>query len=43
MPAISSGSKGAIGETDPPKTYGSNFIHQDLVQFGKQHIRPNSE
>jgi len=34
MSAISSGSKGAIGETDPPKTYESNFIHHDLVQFG---------
>ena len=31
--------KGAIGAIDPPKTYESNFIHYDFVQFGKQHSR----
>jgi len=23
----------------PPKTYESNFVHHDFVQFGKQHSR----
>jgi len=23
----------------PPKAYESNFVHLDLVQFGKQHIK----
>jgi len=27
----------------PSKTYESNFIHHDFVQFGKQHIKTNSE
>jgi len=34
-----SGSRGAIGAIGPPKTYESNFIHHDFVQFGKQHSR----
>jgi len=25
-----------------PKTYETNSIHHDLVQFGKQHIKNNS-
>jgi len=30
----------AIGAlTSFPKTYESNFIHHDFVQFGKQHSR----
>jgi len=32
-------SKTAIGAIAPPKTYESNFIHHDFVQFGKQHSR----
>ena len=43
MPAIRGGSRGAIRAIDPPKTYESNSIHHDLVQFGKQHIKNNSE
>ena len=27
----------AIGAIAPTKTYESNFIHHDFVQFGKQH------
>ena len=30
-------SKKAIGAIAPTKTYESNFIHHDFVQFGKQH------
>jgi len=30
---------GAIGAIVLPKTYGSNFIHHDSLQFGKQHWR----
>jgi len=30
---------GAIGAIASPKTYESNFIHHDFVQFGKQHSR----
>jgi len=26
-----------------PKILESNFIHHDFVQFGKQHIKTNSE
>ena len=33
------GSRGAIGAIAPPKTYESNFIHHDFVQFEKQHSR----
>ena len=29
-------SKKAIGAIASPKTYESNFIHHDFVQFGKQ-------
>jgi len=29
------GSRGAVGAIAPPKTYESNFIHRDFVQFGK--------
>jgi len=32
-------SKKAIGDIAPPKTYESNFIHHDFVEFGKQHSR----
>jgi len=32
--------RGAIGPIDPlKKTWESNFIHRDFVQFGKQHSR----
>jgi len=31
--------RGEIGAIAPPKTYESNFIHHDFVQFGKQHSR----
>jgi len=34
-----SGSRGAIGAIAPPKTYESNFIHHDLIQFRKKHLR----
>jgi len=27
----------------PPKTYESIFVHHDVVQFGKQCIKTNSE
>jgi len=27
------------GAITPPKTYGSNFIHHDLIQFRKKHSR----
>jgi len=27
------------GRSLPPKIYGSNFIHHDFVQIGKQHLR----
>jgi len=30
--------EGTIGAITP-KTYESNFIHHDIVQFGKQHSR----
>ena len=30
---------GAIMVIAPTKTYDSNFIHHDFIQFGKQHIR----
>jgi len=30
-------SGGDWGDRPPPKTYESNFIHHDFVQFGKQH------
>jgi len=30
-------SKKAIGAIVPPKTYESNFVHHDFVQFGKEH------
>ena len=36
LPTRRVGSRGAIA---PPKTYESNFIHHDFVQFGKQHSR----
>jgi len=29
--------RGAIEANPSPKTYESNFIHHDFVQFGKQH------
>jgi len=29
----------AVGAIVPPKTYESKFIHDDFVQFGKQHSR----
>jgi len=32
-------SKKAIGAIAPLKTYESNFIRHDFVQFGKQHSR----
>ena len=31
-------SRGRLGDR-PPKTYESNFIYHDFVQFGKQHSR----
>jgi len=30
---------GAIVTIAPPKTYISNFVHHDILQFGKQHSR----
>jgi len=30
---------GAIGVIASPKTYESNFIHNEFVQFGKQYSR----
>jgi len=30
---------GAIGEIAPRKTYESNFMHHNFVQFGKNHSR----
>jgi len=40
FPNIFVGTRGGPGEAiSPPKTYASNFIHYDLVQFGKQHSR----
>ena len=33
------GSRGAIAPIVPPKTYETNFIHDDFLQFGKQHSR----
>jgi len=32
-------SRGLIGAIAHPKTYESNFIHHNFVQFGKQHSR----
>jgi len=34
--------KGDWGDRPPPKTYESNFIHHDFLQFGKQHSRYNA-
>jgi len=31
--------QGGIGAIAPPKTYESNFIHNDFVQFRKKHSR----
>jgi len=33
----SGGSRRAIRAIAPPKTYESNFIHHDFLQFKKQH------
>ena len=33
------GSRGEIRAIGPPKTYESNFINHELLQFGKQHSR----
>jgi len=33
------GSRGGIGAIAPPKTYESNFIHNDFAQFRKKHSR----
>jgi len=33
------GSRGQLGLSLPPKTYVSNFINHDFVQFRKQHSR----
>jgi len=38
-PESGTDSWGTIGEIAPPKTYESNFIRHDFVQFGKQHSR----
>jgi len=34
--------RGRLGRS-PPKIFKSNFIHHDFVQFGKQHVKTNTE